>query len=166
MTNQNTHVRVYHLSALTEAERKRLNADSGRWDSDPRFNRYATISFGESCGLVDQVREAWDRGEYHLAATVATDSKDEAFSIMSYIDCSWKENDSVTDTSDCERLTSPGDILIDSSGRAFVVARMSYEEIDVFEFDLSIDCDVMRDGSNARGELDEQGEIIKSGDQS
>ena len=124
-------LKVYHLNILDDAEaRKELNdAVTGGWSSQPRFTRYADIT---TLGDLTQAALAWLVGEYTCVAHVDDWALDDAFRLTNHIDCSWTDNDKVTEINAglSKRSTSVGDIIQTGNGKLFMVARQGFEEID------------------------------------
>ncbi len=123
---------VYHLKALTESERNRLNdPETGGWDSSPRFSRYADVGMGR----IEAARTAWNRGEYEAVAEVTTedDHKEAAFSLTQHITDSWTLNDNVKALTDRPRSTSVGDLVKDETGAFYIVSHIGFEPIDILE---------------------------------
>lgn len=123
-------VTVFHLSALTEDERKVLNGPNGGWDSSERFSRYANIT---SNAKKMSVIEAWKKGEYEKAAIVSDASLDVAFEKTNSIVSHWSDNPEAETIGDFynRRSTSVGDIMIDSDGNGWIVGPVGFDKIDL-----------------------------------
>ena len=123
-------VAVYHLSALTEDERKKLNGPDGGWDSSERFSRYANIT--SNAKKIDVI-EAWKKGEFEKAAIVTTGDFDRAFERTNSIVDHWSDNFDAETVGDFRnrRSTSVGDIMVHSDGKAVIVSPVGFEEIDL-----------------------------------
>jgi hypothetical protein len=121
---------VWHLNALTKEERDELNGSDQGWSHSPRFERYADIAHGFDERLIEQVGVAWKLGEYHVAATVFTDSLDWAFHQTNNISHVWNLNEDVEAHTDITKSTSVGDLMFDGEDW-FVVAPIGFTKINL-----------------------------------
>lgn len=120
---------INHIT-LTEADRARLNGPDGGWDSEPKFSRYADITFN---GDIDAAIVALIDGDYDIVAELEVANLNGAFHASQNINSSWLENSEVTDKDEFlegARSTSVGDIMSDpDTGKYWMVAPMGFEDI-------------------------------------
>ena len=127
-------IKIFHLNMLNTEERDRLNdPDSGGWDSEPRFTRYADIT---GFGSPSQILVAMANDEYSLVATVESDDLERAFYLTNHIESDWMENSDVKpEPGFNHRSSSVGDIFV-LNGKPSIVSRFGFQELDSTE-DLS-----------------------------
>ena len=120
---------LYHLKKLTREEIDRLNkVETGGWDSEPRFTRYADITAGRGEKLLSQVAIALLKGEYELVAHVASEDLEDAFRYTNHIETAWHLHPAacVAPMPGDHRSTSVGDIVV-RRGRTYVVAPVGFK---------------------------------------
>lgn len=84
------------------------------------------LMFGAS---EDIVLKALRENLYELVAMVETDDINVVWERTNSIDCYWGKNSGVVEVGEKHRSSMVGDIFIDSSGRAFVVASIGFHEL-------------------------------------
>ena len=124
-------ITVNHVTRLTEAERNRLNASDGGWDSEERFARYADITFNGDVDAVISALVEWD--EYEIVADLEVPDLNAAFHASNSINTPWLENEEVVSKNenlDGARSTSVGDIFSDpDTGKYWLVANFGFDDI-------------------------------------
>lgn len=122
-------MKVYHLNILDDDQAvKELNdRETGGWNSQPRFARYADITMNADQA---QAALAWLIGEYTYVAHVKCGEVDEAWCKTQHLVHAWDQNKGVTAMREGNRSSSVGDIVEDDHDRLWLCKNSGWEQID------------------------------------
>ena len=118
-------IQIFHLTSLTETERKSHTARRNGWASEPRFTPYANIT--QMAKLPDVAIALLNR-EYRLVAVVDSDDLEDGFRYTNHIETDWAKQPAaiVTALPGNHRSTSVGDVFT-RNGATYVVAGMGFD---------------------------------------